>query len=196
MAKTKPAAAPAAKVETPVTASEPVVETPTAEPPVAEAAAPQPDVVALVQEPAQEPAAAPAAKVAEQAFSVPAGFTPIEYIGRRTPHTDGLYGTRIEWNVVGAVRLVPDDVAAKMVKVNRDVYRIGTYGGETLPALQSAKPIEDNARLELDIVIQTMDKDALEAYARTHFRQELDKRRSVETLRQEVGRMIDQFGAP
>ena len=127
---------------------------------------------------------------------MPAGFTPIEYLGRRTPHTDGLYGTRIEWNVVGAVRLVPDDVATKMVKVNRDVYRIGTYAGETVPALQSAKPVEDHARLELDIVIQTMDKDALEAYARTHFRQELDKRRSVETLRQEVGRMIDQFGAP
>ncbi len=195
MAKRMPAAAPAAKVETPITASEPVVGTPPAETPVAEAAAPQPDV-APVQEPAQEPAAAPAAKVAKQAFSVPAGFNPIEYIGRRIPHTDGLYGTRIEWNAVGAVRLVPDDVAAKMVKINHDVYRIGTYAGEAAPALPGAKPAEDNNRLELDMVIQTMDKDALEAFARTHFRQELDKRRSVKTLRQEVGRMIDQFGAP
>ena len=191
MAKKKPAAAPAAKVETPVTASEPVVATPTAESPAPDAAVAHPDVA-----PAQEPAAAPAAKVAEQASAVPHGFTPIEYTGRRVPHTDGLYGTRIEWDAIGAVRLVPENVAAKMAKVNHDVYRIGTYAGEAAPALPAEKPAEDNNRLELDMVIQTMDKDALETYARTHFRQELDKRRSVETLRQEVGRMIDQFGAP
>ncbi|MBT9513275.1 MAG: hypothetical protein IV104_13090 [Acidovorax sp.] len=127
--------------------------------------------------------------------AVPAGFLPIEYIGRRATHIDGLYGTRIEWASVGAVRLVPEDIAAKMLKFNRDVYRLGEYQGDPAPALKG--PVEqDTQRQELDLTIQTMDKDALEAYARTHFRQELDKRRSVDTLRQEVARMIDQFGAP
>lgn len=144
----------------------------------------------------KNPAPATVAKVETQASAVPPGFTPIEYIGRRATHIDGLYGTRIEWKAVGAVQLVPEDVAAKMVKINHDVYRIGTYAGEAAPVGQEVKPPDDFERQELDIVIQTMDKDALENYARTHFRQELDKRRSVDTLRQEVGRLIDQFGAP
>lgn len=142
-----------------------------------------------------EPTAVQAAP-APAALSVPVGFAPIEYIGKRASHTDGLYGTRIFWEVIGAVKLVPEDVARKMTAINKDVYRIGVYGGEATPGLQAEKPVEDNARIELDMVIQTMDKDALESYARTHFGQELDKRRSVENLRQEVGRMLDQFGAP
>lgn len=133
---------------------------------------------------------------APAALAVPVGFLPIEYIGKRASHTDGLYGTRIFWGAIGAVQLVPEDVARKMTAINKDVYRIGVYGGEAAPGVQAAKPVEDNARIELDMVIQTMDKDALESYARTHFGQELDKRRSVENLRQEVGRMLDQFGAP
>lgn len=133
---------------------------------------------------------------APAAQEVPAGFMAVEYIGRREPHTDGLYGTRIEWDAVGSVRLVPEDVARKMVATNKDVYREGEYGGESKPPAQAEAPVQDWNRQELDIVIQTMDKDALEAYAKTHYRQNLDKRRAVETLRQEVARMVDQFGAP
>ncbi len=133
---------------------------------------------------------------APAAQDVPAGFMAVEYIGRRVPHTDGLYGTRIEWDAVGAVRLVPEAVARKMVATNKDVYCQGAYGGENAPAVAAEPPAQDWNRQELDIVIQTMDKDALEAYAKTHYGQNLDKRRAVETLRQEVARMVDQFGAP
>lgn len=136
------------------------------------------------------------ANPAPAALAVPTGFLPIEYIGKRASHTDGLYGTRIFWEAIGVVKLVPEDVARKMTAINKDVYRGGVYGGESAPGVQAEKPVEDNARIELDMVIQTMDKDALESYAHTHFGQELDKRRSVENLRQEVGRMLDQFGAP
>ncbi len=142
------------------------------------------------QTPAKKSAPAPAAQ------DVPSGFMAVEYIGRRVPHTDGLYGTRIEWDAAGAVRLVPVDVARKMVATNKDVYRQGEYGGESAPTAQAEPPAQDWNRQELDIVIQTMDKDALEAYAKTHYGQNLDKRRTVETLRQEVARMVDQFGAP
>lgn len=136
------------------------------------------------------------AKAAKAPAAVPAGFLPVEYIGKRTPHADGLYGTYIQWPAQGAVQLVPEAIAARMIAINRDVYRTGVYCGEAIQAAKVESQPDDNVRLELDMVIQTMDKDALESYARTHFRQELDKRRSLDALRQEVGLMIDQFGAP
>ena len=61
-----------------------------------------------------------------------------------------------------------------------------------------AKPdtTEADNRQELDTVIQTMDKVALEGYARINFGQELDRRQSVDTLRQKVKMLVDQYGAP
>lgn len=178
MAKSKAAPAPQAQAETPP-----------AEVPV------QQEAQAPVDAPAAD-APAPEAAPAPQAQALPVGFLSVEYCGRRVPHTDGLYGTRIEWDAVGAVRLVPEDVARKMVAINHDVYREGTYSGEAEPAPQPPAPQIDHNRQELDILIQTMDKDALEGYAQLHFRQNLDKRRTVETLRQEVTRLVDQFGMP
>lgn len=128
---------------------------------------------------------------------VPAGFTPVKYVFRRQAHTDALYGTRIAWDNPGDVRLVPEDVAEKMLARNPDVYQLGEYAGEEAPAV-AAKPAppDDAARQELDLVIRTMDKEALEGYAKTHFGQDLDRRKSVESLRQQVAMLVDQFGAP
>ena len=153
------------------------------------AAAPAAQAATPPETPAPKAAAAPAAQA-------PAGFLPVEYVGRRIGHIDGLYGTRIEWDAPGSVRLVPEAVAIKMTSLHRDVYRAGVYGGEAAPPAMPEKPAEDINRQELDMVVQTMDKDALEAFAKTHYGQNLDKRRNVETLRQEVSRLIDQFGAP
>ena len=66
-------------------------------------------------------------------------------------------------------------------------------GMETVKG-QAISPGHNNA--VMNITIQTMGKEALESYARTHFGQELDRRRSVESLRQQVTLLIDQFGAP
>lgn len=133
----------------------------------------------------------------QASVQVPAGFTPIKYVFRRQAHTDALYGTRIVWDNPGDVRLVPEDVAAKMLARNPDVYQLGEYSGESAPAV-AAKPTapDDAARQELDLVIRTMDKEALEGYAKTQFGQDLDLRKSVESLRQQVAMLVDQFGAP
>ena len=146
-------------------------------------------IAATVQATAQSPVQA--------SVQVPAGFTPVKYIFRRQAHTDALYGTRIVWDNPGDVRLVPEDVAAKMLARNPDVYQLGEYSGESAPAV-AAKPTapDDAARQELDLVIRTMDKEALEGYAKTHFGQDLDRRKSVESLRQQVAMLVDQFGAP
>jgi hypothetical protein len=108
---------------------------------------------------------------------------------------DAIYGTRIVWNGTGDVQLVPSDVAAKMFANHPEVYRPAAFSGQAAPEIPQA-PTEDVERQELDITIQTMGKEALESYARTHFGQELDRRRSVESLRQQVTLLIDQFGAP
>ena len=128
---------------------------------------------------------------------VPDGFLPVEYIGPRAQYADGLYGTRIHWSERGEVQLVPEAIATKMAANNKDVWRLGEYSGESAPAVQ-AKPATTEAdnRQELDTVIQTMDKLALEGYARINFGQELDRRQSVETLRQKVKMLVDQYGAP
>ncbi len=128
---------------------------------------------------------------------IPAGFWPVEYIGPRPSYTDGLYGTRIFWEAIGAVQLVPESIAAKMVSVNKDVYRLGDYAGQSAPVL-AAKPDtqEQDNRQELDTVIQTMDKVALEGYARQNFGRELDRRNSLDSLRSQVKMLVDQFGAP
>ena len=135
-------------------------------------------------------------KAAAKSAAVPDGFLPVLYVGRRAPHSDGLYGTYTTWEQAGTVQLVPDDVARKMVAINHDVYRTGEYSGQPAPEPAPEKPAEDTERQELDMTIQTMGKEALEQYARTHFGQELDRRHTVESLRQSVLMMIDQYGAP
>ena len=135
------------------------------------------------------------AQEAQATVTAPEGFTPVEYVFRRSYHMDAIYGTRIVWNGTGDVQLVPSDVAAKMCANHPEVYRPAAFSGQAAPEIPQA-PTEDVERQELDITIQTMGKDALESYARTHFGQELDRRRSVESLRQQVTLLIDQFGAP
>lgn len=139
----------------------------------------------------QQPKAA-----AAKSAAVPDGFLPVLYVGCRAPHSDGLYGTYTTWEQAGTVQLVPEDIARKMVAINHDVYRPGEYSGQPAPEPVATKPAEDTERQELDMTIQTMGKEALEQYARTHFGQELDRRHTVESLRQSVLMMIDQYGAP
>ncbi len=94
----------------------------------------------------------------------------VKYIGKRPEYTDGTFGTRITF-INGESRMVPMDNARMMLK-HPDVYVPG----------------------EADAPI--VDKAALESYTVTHFRVNLDKRKSVESLRSEVTGMVDRFGSP
>lgn len=63
--------------------------------------------------------------------------------------------------------------------------------------LAAQAEVEESARIESEsmlMLLDTMDKDALEAYA-MKYEVDLDKRRSVEKLRAEVTSLIEQFGA-
>ena len=65
-----------------------------------------------------------------------------------------------------------------------------------LQAQQAEKVEQDEqaARESMLLTVESMDKGALEEYARK-YEVELDKRRSLDTLRAEVATLIEQFGA-
>lgn len=123
------------------------------------------------------------------------GFTPIRYIGKREPHVDGAYGTRILWACRGDTQLVPDATAIKMLG-HLDVYERGEAATDAVAPVAPKKKVDDSdepSQVARDMV-NTMGKDALETYARTNFKVELDKRQKVSDLRSEVTSLIDRFG--
>ncbi len=117
----------------------------------------------------------------------------VKYIGKRPEYTDGTYGTRIRF-LQGESRLVPLDKARLMLK-HPDVYVPGEADAPiaVIPEQAVKKPDEESQDMRDAIAI--MDKAALEVYAKTTFRIEIDKRRSVETLRSQVTGLVDQYGA-
>lgn len=123
-------------------------------------------------------------------------LTPIKYIGKRPTYIDGMYGTHTAF-VQGETAMVDSDIAAKMLR-HTDQYELGKVKGAA-PAVEktSEKPEkEDEATQDLRDQINAMDKDALEAFAKNHFKIDLDKRKSAASLRQHVTQLVDQFGAP
>lgn len=114
----------------------------------------------------------------------------IKYIGPRPEYTDGVYGTRITW-AKGESKMVPADKALAMLK-HPDVYVPGEAGAPT-PKLPADKDPEDNVQ-DLRDSIASMSKEAVLTYAQTHFNMKLDKRQSVEKLRTEATRLVDQYG--
>jgi hypothetical protein len=117
----------------------------------------------------------------------------VKYIGKRAQYTDGTYGTRILF-IQGESRLVPIDKARLMLK-HPDVYVPGEADAvaAVIPEEQAKKP--DDETQDMRDAIAIMDKVALEAYAKTNFRVNIDRRKNVEALRAEVTGLVDRFGA-
>ena len=114
----------------------------------------------------------------------------VKYIGKRPEYTDGTFGTRIHF-VQGESRLVPMDKARQMLK-HPDVY---VPGDEDAPvALVPVDTQEQDNAQDMRDAIAVMDKAALESYAKTYFKIDLDKRKGVESLRSQVTMLVDQFG--
>ena len=117
----------------------------------------------------------------------------VKYIGKRAQYTDGTYGTRILF-IQGESRLVPIDKARLMLK-HPDVYVPGEADAvaAVIPEEQAKKP--DDETQDMRDAIAIMDKVALEAYAKTNFRVNIDRRKNVGALRAEVTGLVDRFGA-
>lgn len=123
---------------------------------------------------------------------------PIKYVGRRSRHPENLYGTGAVFGF-GQVINFPDEIAAKLLK-HSDVYQRADTAPADAPTVEVVEPKrgeqEEEAQNMDDLLrsVDNMDKDALERFAMTHFSIDLDKRKSVSALRQQVKTSIEQFG--
>lgn len=143
-------------------------------------------------------ALAPTTPIGATTVRAAAGSQAVKYIGPRDTYVEGAYGSGIVF-AKGETKLVPATLASKLLK-HPDVYVEGEAadapGG--VVSVQEPGAIENEAtktQPERDAVAN-MNKAALETYARTHFRVELDKRKNLPDLRAQVTGLIDQFGVP
>lgn len=130
---------------------------------------------------------------------------PVKYIGRRPEFFDRIYGSGLFFDQ-GQTRLLPAELARKLLR-HADLFERGEEDLEaseddTAEILEEAARERDAQRIDQSVIqdlrdsVQSMDKDALSQFAGTNYRQIIDRRRSVEALREEVLGFIDRFGAP
>lgn len=151
-----------------------------------------------------------AAPVATNGVPVIAGHVPVRYCGRRDVWTDHIYGSGLSFTK-GQTRSLPAELARKLLR-HTDVFVAGEVEAETAAEVEA--PEDDTADLleeaeakraeqekersalqDLRDQVMLMDKTSLERFAKTNYRQDLDKRKAVTALREQVIGMIDQFGA-
>lgn len=116
----------------------------------------------------------------------------IQYIGKRPEYTDGTYGTGIHW-VQGESRLVPADKARLMLK-HPDVYVPGAVDAPVASLDIKPKTDENDEKQDMRDSIATMDKEAIGVFAKTHFNVDIEKRKGLPALREQVTGLFDQFG--
>lgn len=107
---------------------------------------------------------------------------------------------RTEWNP-GDVKRIPEREAKTLLRFaefNRaDDYEAIDQPGDVEAIVAAQQQREQDERNETEamlLLIDSMDKDALEAYA-LKYEVNLDKRRGLDKLRGEVTSLIEQFGA-
>lgn len=133
--------------------------------------------------------------------------TPIMYIGVRERYTDGLFGTGA-WER-DQIKLVPTEVATRMrvhasVYVETQVAKKEVAAGEPvktsadLEVVEINRPTEEKKLFdqveELETQVNGMNKPGLVDFAKTHYGQKLDARKSIADIRTEVVRLIHQYG--
>ena len=131
-------------------------------------------------------------------------LVPVKYVGRRPDFFDRIYGSGLFFDQ-GQTRWIPAELARKLLR-HADLFERGEEDSEaseddTAEILEEAARERDAQRIDQAAVqdlrdsVQSMDKEALSHFARTNYRQIIDRRRSVEALREEVLGFIDRFGA-
>lgn len=134
---------------------------------------------------------------------------PIRFIGRRDSWREVRYGSGLTFTR-NQVRSVPEKLANRLLR-HIDLFELAEQveteeaakaaaKDDTEDQLAAAKEqaakrkAEEAQRQSVVDRVMVMDKQALEDFAKANYQQDLDKRRSVETLRQQVVSFIDRFG--
>lgn len=130
-------------------------------------------------------------------------MTRIEYTGRKTFRDKA---SRITWEP-GDIKPVTVDTARRMKRFaefraaaeseNSDISQVANTESD---AVSLQHEVDLDKKREIDqtegmlMIIESMDKDALEAYA-SKYDVAIDKRKKVADLRANVANLIEQFGA-
>lgn len=142
----------------------------------------------------------------------------VQFIGYRQSFRDHLYGTGLTFEK-GQIRNLPPDLARKLLR-HHDLFKKAdaamvapkpaapsatTEGTNMDPETAEAVARVEREKREQSQVqsnlqdlydsVNVMDKGALSEFAMTRYRQDLNKRLSVDKLRAQVIGFIDQFGA-
>ena len=138
----------------------------------------------------------------------------VQYVGRRESFRDHLYGTGLTFSQ-GQARTLPPEIARKFLRhADQFAKASGDAAAQapdtepatdadpdgTIAALDLAAKDKDEAnsletqRQDLIDTITHMPKAALIEFARNNYRQELDKAKKLDALRDQVRGFVDQFG--
>lgn len=121
----------------------------------------------------------------------------LEYKGKK-PYRDRT-ALRFEWQP-GDVKRIPKSMGKALLKFAE--FSVSEKASDAqaddvavaILAHEQHKTDEHNEVESMLMLVDSMDKDALEAYAE-RYEVKLDKRRNVESLRADVASLIEQFGA-
>ncbi len=145
------------------------------------------------------------APVQPTAAALNVGEVAVKYIGRRPTFEDRVYGTGLTFSQ-GQTRALPAIIASRFLR-HPDVFAEGSGEEQAEQADDTAAQLarldqeqgkqhkELNELQDLRDSVQQMTKAGLEDFARTKYRQELDKRKNLSELRAQVLGFIDRFGA-
>ena len=125
-------------------------------------------------------------------------FVSIKYTGRKD-YRDRT-SLRQSWQP-GDTKLVPEQDAKKLLQFAEFEHSKAKVNPAELEHAKTAQKVADQAKQDakrdlenVQVSIDQMGKDALEAYAK-NYSVDLDKRRSLASLRQEVNNLIELHGA-
>jgi len=142
----------------------------------------------------------------------------VTYIGRKPDWRDHIYDTGLYFTQ-GQTRLLPAAIAKRFLR-HADLFALGEITEQAAAVQPATTPVdeppkedddtdrileeakarqetereEERKREDLLQSLDQMDKVALEEFARTKYNHELDRRKSLAKLRQEVSNLVDQFG--
>ena len=116
----------------------------------------------------------------------------VKYVGFREQYTDGAFGSGAVFRK-GESKLIPADIAVRMLR-HPSVYVPGDVEAEAAPVKEAKDDDEENNAQDLRDQIQAMEKDGLKGFAKVHFNVDLDSRKAVSSLREQVIGLVDQFG--
>lgn len=135
----------------------------------------------------------------------------VTYIGRRESFVDRLYGSKLVFAQL-QTRVLPKELARRFLR-HADQFKPAEVALEVVEVEAATEPVDDTATLlekaelakrddtsrlddlqDLRDQIANMDKLGLEQFAKTHYRQDIDRRMSTAKLREQVTGLVDLYG--